>query len=106
MYTLALDAFKRFQERVGQVPVNINEELIIEFCDKLNIEYDTLFIKSRKQEFIRYKSLFYNWVGLSHVEIARMFDIHHSSVIHLRQGHKQRLEYDKRYRILHSRLNS
>ena len=105
MYTLALDSFKRYQEIAG-FSVGSDWEHIIDFCEKMNIGYDTLFTKSRKQEHIRYRSLFFNWVGLSHVELARMFDIHHSSVMHLRQAHKERLLYDKQYKILHRRLNS
>lgn len=105
MYTLALDSFKRYQEVAG-FSEGSDWESVIEFCEKMNIGYDTLFTKSRRQEFIRYRSLFYSWVGLSHVELARMFDIHHSSVIHLRKTHKERLLYDKKYKTLHKRLYS
>ena len=72
----------------------------------MDIGYDTLFEKTRKEEVVRYRSLFYNWVSLPHIEVARMFDIHHSSVMHLRQTHKDRLITDKQYKILHRRLNS
>lgn len=105
MYTLALDAFKRYQIVAG-FSVGSDWEQIIHFCEKMDIGYDTLFTKSRKLEYVRYRSLFYSWVGLSHAELARMFDIHHSSVMHLRQTHKERLLYDKKYKYLHRRLNS
>lgn len=103
MYTLALNAFQRYQELAGY-SVGLDWDKIIDFCDKMNIGYDTLFNKSRKQEVVRYRSLFFSWVGLSHVELARMFDIHHTSVMHLRQTHKDRLLTDTRYKILHRRL--
>jgi len=118
MYTLALDAFNRYQNT--ELPyskalkayqrfknrIPDNWELITTFCEKMNIGYDTLFEKTRKQEVVRYRSLFYSWVGLSHIEVARMFDIHHSSVMHLRSTHKDRLLQDKHYKKLHRRLNS
>lgn len=104
MYTLALDAFKRYQVIAG-FSVGSDWEQIIHFCEKMGISYDALFNKSRKLEYVRYRSLFFNWIKLPHIEVARMFDIHHSSVMHLRKTHKERLMYDKTYKDLHRRLN-
>jgi len=100
LYSKALQAYQRFTTRIPD-----NWELITTFCEKMNIGYDILFEKTRKQEVVRYRSLFYSWVGLSHIEVARMFDIHHTSVMHLRRTHKDRLVQDKQYRILSRRLN-
>lgn len=105
MYTLALDAFKRFEQCVtGELEEN-HVGLIAEFCDKMNIGYDTLFMKSRKPKFVNYRSLFFNWVNISHIELARLFNMHHSSIMHLRQDHANRLKYDNQYKDLHHKLN-
>ena len=104
MYTLALDAFKRFEQCVtGELEDN-HVELIAKFCDKINIGYDTLFMKSRKSKYVNYRSLFFNWVNISHVELARLFNMHHSSIMHLRQDHECRLEYDLHYKELCNKL--
>jgi hypothetical protein len=99
-YSKALKAYQRFKDRIPD-----NWELITTFCKKMDIGYDTLFNPTRKQEIIRYRSLFYSWVSLPHIEVARMFDVHHSSVMHLRNTHKDRLLQDKHYKKLHRRLN-
>lgn len=117
MYTLALDAFTRYYST--ELPYNKalkayyryknripdNWELITTFCEKMGIGYDTLFDPSRKEEIIRYRSLFYSWVSLPHIEVARMFDVHHTTVMNLRTKHRGRLLQDKHYKKLYRRLN-
>lgn len=104
MYTLALDAFKRFEQCVtGELEEN-HVGLIAEFCDKMNIGYDELFAKSRKTKHVRYRCLFANWVSISMIEVSRLLDLHHSTVIHMRQSHKERLNFDKEYSRLFSIL--
>lgn len=106
MYTLALDAYKRHLDNNGILPVKENEEYLMRFCNKMGIEPDILYNKSRRPLFVRYRSLFCNWVGLNSVELAELLNMNHSSIIHLRKTHEERLFYDNKYKILHRRLIS
>lgn len=106
MYTLALDAFVRYTENLGLVPCKTHQDLVVEFCDKLNIKYEDLFNKSRKQTYVRYRALFCNYVKLTHVELGAILDKNHSSIMHLRRGHKSRLQFDREYKRLYNLLYS
>jgi chromosomal replication initiation ATPase DnaA len=105
-YTMALDAFKRSLEHVGPVPSEQHAQKIFKFCSMLRIKADDLFIKSRKQTHVRYRSLFFYWCGLSHTDLATMFEMNHSSVIHSRRSHEDRLVWDVEYNRLFKLLYS
>jgi len=104
MYTMALDAFNRYQQQLGELPVVDYSNYVYKFCCTLDITYDELFAKSRKTKHVRYRCLFANWVSISMIEVSRLLDLHHSTVIHMRQSHKERLNFDKEYRRLFSIL--
>jgi len=101
---MALTAFMRYQELVRGIPAPTNHDRILEFCNKLNIGYEVIFAKSRKLKNVRYKAIFCNWLRLSHVEVAEVLGLHHSTVIHHRKTHKDRLGYDREYKRLYSIL--
>jgi len=104
MYDTALKSFLAYQGQIQQIPASNHKALVYEFCDKLNIDYDKLYNKSRKLEYVRYRALFCNWVSLGHVETARILNKNHTSIMHLRGTHKERLQYDNTYKRLFKEL--
>lgn len=99
-YVMALNAFKRYQEQLGVMPVADSGNHVYKFCSAIDITYEDLFTKSRKAKHVRYRCLFANWASVSMIEVSRLLGLHHSTVIHMRATHEERLKYDKEYKRL------
>ena len=97
---MALDAFMRYQEQLGDMPCADHSNHVYKFCSTIDITYDDLFTTSRKAKHVRYRCLFSNWASVSMIEVSRLLALHHSTVIHMRATHQERLKYDKEYKRL------
>lgn len=77
--------------------IDENDE-ITTFCNKVKVEPSVIKDRSRKVEIVRYRRAFVNFSKKTHVHLARILNMHHSSIIHLRKTHKEYLEYDINYK--------
>lgn len=85
-----------YKMRYDYYGVDENDEIIM-FCNRAKISPSILKNRSRKVEVIRYRRAFVNFSKKTHVHLARILNMHHSSIIHLRKTHKEYLEFDYSY---------
>lgn len=77
--------------------IDENDE-ITTFCNKVKIAPSIIIDRSRRVEIVRYRRAFVNFSKKTHVHLARILNMHHSSIMHLRKTHKEYLEYDIKYK--------
>jgi len=99
-------AFLRHEENVDAINLGRHYEAVNIFCKKIEVEPDELFNRSREEHYVRIRSLFCYWCELSCSELAELFKMHHSSILHYYDTHKERLMYDKQYQNIYKRAFS
>jgi predicted methyltransferase len=93
LYRLRADSTREYED-----------DELTRFCNALDYSASWFMNKSRKANVIVYRRLFINFSAKTHSEVAKFLGMHHSTVIHHRQLHKDSLLYDKKYRTLWNRL--
>ena len=99
-------AFLRHEENVKAINLGRHYKIVNEFCNKVDVLPDDLFNRSRQEHYVRIRSLFCYWCELSCSELAELFKMHHSSILHYYDSHIDRLAYDKQYQKLYTDLFS
>jgi chromosomal replication initiation ATPase DnaA len=95
------------EERDGPVSESSLSSLINDFCSHFNILLSDLTKRSRKEHLVKKKKMlcgYTNEYEYGHSEVANILGLHHSTVIHHRKDHENRIETDKRYRREYRRL--
>ena len=69
----------------------------VKFCKIMEIHSSLLFTRSRRAEIVRYRRLYVNYSTMNLVELGNLFDMHHTSIMHLRRSHGEYLKFDRLY---------
>ena len=85
-----------YKMRYDFYKVDENDE-ITTFCNKVKIKPSVIKDRSRKVEIVRYRRAFVNFSKKTHVHLARILNMHHTSIMHLRKTHKEYLDFDPIY---------
>lgn len=99
-------AFLAHEDNAKSINLGRHFEVVNDFCKKIDVEPDELFNRSREEHYVRIRSLFCYWCELNCSELADLFKMHHTSILHYYETHKDRLMFDKQYQYLHSILFS
>ena len=104
MYTLALNAFLAHEDNQESQIFHRYHNIVYEYCNAVDVESSELFNRSRMEHYVRIRSLFCYWCDLSISELASLLKMHHSSILHYKASHFDRLSYDKQYQKLYTKL--
>jgi len=95
-----LISFLRHDENANEINLGRHFKAVNEFCSKVDVMPEELFNRCREQHYVRLRSLFCYWCEMNCSELAELFKMDHTSILHYYDTHKDRLMYDKQYQKL------